>query len=331
LYEDIAVKRELFAQLGQLCRPGAVLATNTSTLDVDVMAVASGRAADVVGMHFFSPAHRMRLVEIVQGAHTAPDSVATALFVSKRLDKIGIVVGNGFGFVGNRMLYAYGREKEFLMLEGADPAQVDRALEAFGMAMGPNGVADLAGLDVGYAARRAWPERPRDARFYRVSDLLVESGRLGRKTRRGFYLYSDPSHRGTPDPEVAQLIQREAQRLGIAQRRIDAEEIVERCLTALINEGGRLLDQGVARSAADIDAIWCGGYGFPRYRGGPMFYAEQVGRERILRSVERFARQFGAEYWTAARWLRAPSDTATTEPTGTRAATRPAPQAPRAG
>ncbi len=301
--EDMAIKREMFARLGATCRSGAVLATNTSTLDVDAMAEVSGRAGDVIGMQFFSPAHLMRLVEVVQATHTLDAVVATALAVSKRLDKVEIVVGNTFGFVGNRMLYAYGREKELLMLEGAVPAQVDRALESFGMAMGPNAVGDLAGLDVGYRARRAWPERPRDPRFYRVSDLLVECGRFGRKSGSGFYRYSAQSRRGSPDPEVTELIRHEAQRLGVVQRNIEDDEILERCLTALINEGGRLLDEGVARSDADIDAIWCGGYGFPRYRGGPMCYAEQLGRERVRASVEKLARQYGFEYWTPARWL----------------------------
>ena len=303
VFEEMAIKCELFARLGAMCRAGAVLATNTSTLNVDALAEASARPGDVIGMHFFSPAHRMRLVEIVQAAHTAADVVATALTVSRRLDKVGIVVGNGFAFVGNRMLYAYGRERELLMLEGAAPAQVDRTLESFGMAMGPNAVGDLAGLDVGYRARRAWTERPRDPRFYRVSDLLVESGRLGRKSGSGFYRYGDPHRRGMPDPEVLELIRAEAQRLGITQRTIEDEEILERCLTALINEGGKLLDEGIARSAADIDAIWCGGYGFPRFRGGPMFYAEQLGRDRVRASVEKLARQYGSEYWTPARWL----------------------------
>ncbi len=307
VFEDLALKRELFARLGATCRPGAVLASNTSSLDVDALAEASGRAADVLGMHFFSPAHLMRLVEVVQATHTSDEVIATALAVSKRFGKVGIVVGNGFGFVGNRMLYAYGREKELLMLEGAAPEQIDRALESFGMAMGPNAVGDLAGLDVGYRARRAWSERPRDPRFYRVSDLLVEAGRFGRKSGSGFYRYGPQSRRGTPDPEVVELIGREAQRLDVVQRPIDDDEILERCLTALINQGGLLLDEGIARSAADIDVIWCDGYGFPSYRGGPMFYAEQIGRDRVLGSVERLARQHGSEYWTPARWLRGAS------------------------
>jgi 3-hydroxyacyl-CoA dehydrogenase len=176
------------------------------------------------------------------------------------------------------------------------------------MAMGPNAVADLAGLDVGCRARQAWPERPQDPRFYRVSDLLVAAGRRGRKNGAGFYRYEERSRRGTEDPAVVELIRHEAERLGVTQRPIADAEIVERCLTALINEGGKLLDEGVARAAADIDAIWCGGYGFPRYRGGPMFYAEQLGRDRVRSTVQRFACEFGSEYWSLSRWLADPAE-----------------------
>lgn len=301
--EDIATKHEVFAQLGRACRPGAILATNTSTLDVDMIASASGRPGDVVGMHFFSPAHVMRLVEVVKGGQTTERSVATALAVSKRLEKVGIVVGNCFGFVGNRMLYAYGREKELLMLEGAEPVQIDCALESFGMAMGPNAVGDLAGLDVGYRARRSWKGRPRDPAYYRVSDLLVENGRLGQKNGKGFYLYDGKSRRGIPDPEVSRLVQTEAHRLGIGRREIGDDEIIERCITALINEGGKLLDEGIARNADDIDAIWCGGYGFPRFRGGPMFHARTVGFDKVRGSVLSLASTFGGDRWTPARWF----------------------------
>ncbi|HVS78064.1 MAG TPA: 3-hydroxyacyl-CoA dehydrogenase NAD-binding domain-containing protein [Steroidobacteraceae bacterium] len=303
VFEDVAVKQAVFEQLGRIVKPGGVLATNTSTLDVDAIANASGRAADVVGMHFFSPAHVMRLVEIVRGRCSAPDVIATVLAVTRRLGKTGVVVGNAFGFVGNRMLYAYGREKELMMLEGVEPPRIDRALEGFGMAMGPNAVGDLAGLDIGVSARRAWKERPDDPTFFRVSDLLVERGRLGQKSGAGFYRYTGPERRREADPEVADLARAEARRLGVAQRAIPDEEIVERCIYALVNEGARLLEEGIAGSGADIDVIWCNGYGFPRSRGGPMFYADTVGLPQVLSAIERYREARGPRYWSPAPLL----------------------------
>ena len=303
VFENLAIKRELFARLGALCRPGAVLATNTSTLDVDAIAAASGRAGDVVGMHFFSPANVMRLLEIVRGRATGEDVVATALDVARRIGKVGVVVGNCFGFVGNRMLYAYGREKELMLLEGASPERIDRALERFGMAMGPNAVGDLAGLDVGYQVRREWRERPDDPRFYRVSDLLVEQGRLGQKSGCGFYRYEGNARRGVPDPEVPRLIRAEAARLGVAEREIGDEEIVERCTLALINEGARILEERIALRGGDIDVIWCNGYGFPRYRGGPMFYADTIGLGRVLERMAFYGARLGVRYWQPAGLL----------------------------
>ncbi|HET9107512.1 MAG TPA: 3-hydroxyacyl-CoA dehydrogenase NAD-binding domain-containing protein [Steroidobacteraceae bacterium] len=303
VFENLTVKQAVFEQLGRLVKAGAVLATNTSTLDVDAIAAASGRPADVVGMHFFSPAHVMRLVEIVRAKESAADAIATTVAVTRRLGKAAVVVGNAFGFVGNRMLYAYGREKELMMLEGAEPWRIDRALEEFGMAMGPNAVGDLAGLDIGVSARRAWKDRPADPRFYRVSDLLFEHGRLGQKGGAGFYRYTGPERRRENDPQVAALIREEAGRLGVAQRDIADEEIVERCVYALINEGARLLEEGIARSAADIDVIWCNGYGFPKSRGGPMFHADTVGLPIVLSAVERYRRTLGPLYWSPAPLL----------------------------
>jgi len=296
--ENLGVKQELFAQLGKLCRPRAVLATNTSTLDVDAIANASGRAADVVGMHFFSPAHIMRLVEIVRGRGSSRAALATVRAVTKRIGKIGVTVGNCFGFVGNRMLYAYGGEKELMLLEGATPEAIDRALEDFGMAMGPNAVGDLAGLDIGYHARREWSGRPEDPRFYRVSDRLAELGRLGQKTGRGFYRYDGPDRKRRPDPEVLNLIRAEARELGIAGREVGDREIVERCIYALVNEGARILEEGIASSPADIDVIWCNGYGFPRHRGGPMCHADTIGLAAVLAAVRRYQGEQGARYWT---------------------------------
>jgi 3-hydroxyacyl-CoA dehydrogenase len=303
VFESLAVKREVFARLGALCAPGAVLASNTSTLDVDAIAQASQRPRDVVGMHFFSPAHIMRLVEIVRGRDTSADVIATARSVARHMGKLGVVVGNCFGFVGNRMLYAYGRENQLLLLEGASPAQIDAALESFGMAMGPNAVSDLAGLDVGYRVRRERKDLPDDPRYYRVADMLVEAGRLGQKAGRGAYLYPEGARRRVPDPEVAAMIGAEALRLGIERRAIADEEICERCLFALINEGARLLGEGIAASPGDIDAIWCNGYGFPRFRGGPMFYADSLGPAVVLEGVRRLGEMLGASYWTPAPLL----------------------------
>ena len=218
VFESLAVKQAVFAALGKQSSPGAVLASNTSTLDIDAIAHASGRPRDVVGMHFFSPANIMRLVEIVRGRETSADVIATVRSVARRIGKLGIVVGNCFGFVGNRMLYAYGRENQLLMLEGASPSQIDAVLEQFGMAMGPNAVGDLAGLDVGYRVRRERKDLPDDPRYYRVADLLVEAGRLGQKSGRGAYLYGPGARRRVPDPEVEAMIAAEAGRLGIERQ-----------------------------------------------------------------------------------------------------------------
>lgn len=296
VFESLPLKQRVFAELGGCTRSTTILATNTSTLDIDVIAAASGRAGRVVGMHFFSPAHVMRLVEIVNGRETDPESIAIAAAVARRLGKMAVEVGNAFGFVGNRMLYEYGREKELLLLEGASPQQIDRALEVFGMAMGPNAVGDLSGLDVGVSARSQWRDRPDDARYYRISELLVERGRLGQKCGQGFYRYDSDGQR-LHDPEVDGLVREESARLGVARRAVSDAEVVERCILALINTGARLLDERIARSGADIDVIWCNGYGFPRARGGPMFHADTLGLPGVLSRIEELRRRYGAQFW----------------------------------
>jgi 3-hydroxyacyl-CoA dehydrogenase len=298
VFESLAVKRDVFARLGQVCRADAVLASNTSTLDIDAIADSSGRPREVIGMHFFSPANIMRLVEIVRGRATAPEVIATTRDVSRRMGKLGVVVGNCFGFVGNRMLYSYGRESQLLLLEGATPTRIDAVMEKFGMAMGPNAVGDLAGLDVGYRARRERKDLPDDPRYYRVADLLVEAGRLGQKAGRGSFAYAQGSRRPIADVEVENLIAAESRRLRVERRDITDQEIQERCLFALINEGANLLSEGIAASAADIDVIWCNGYGFPRFRGGPMFYADSIAPATVLAGIKRFAIQHGHQYWT---------------------------------
>jgi 3-hydroxyacyl-CoA dehydrogenase len=301
--ENLAVKQEVFAALDQCCRPGAVLATNTSTLDIDAIASATARPGCVVGMHFFSPANVMRLVEIVRGRATRPEVIDVALTVARRMGKLGIVVGNAFGFVGNKMLYAYGRENQLMLLEGAAPRQVDQALTDFGMAMGPHAVGDLSGLDVGYRVRREGMRQSDDPRYYRVADILVEAGRLGQKTGAGMYRYETGSRVPLPDPQVDAMTVAEAARLGVIRRSIDAEEIVSRSMLSLINTGAQLLADGIADSAADIDAIWCNGYGFPRRRGGPMFYADTLGLQTVVSSIQRFGSQLGTRDWIPAEFL----------------------------
>lgn len=303
VFENMNVKCELLSRLDRVARQGAILATNTSTLDVDQIAAATRRPQDVVGLHFFSPANVMRLIEIVRGRETSAVVLLSALEFARSINKVGVVVGNAFGFVGNRMYYAYGRENQLLMLEGAAPQDVDRALQDFGMAMGPNAVGDLAGLDIGYQARRELGNRPDDPRWFRVADLLVEQGRLGQKTRRGFYQYDTGSRTPHPDPEVASLIRKEAARLKVAQRNVTAAEIVERCTLALVNEGAHILGDGLALRASDIDLIWILGYGFPRDRGGPMFYADSLGLQTVRDSMHRLAGIHGTEYWQVAPLL----------------------------
>lgn len=296
-FENLAVKKEIFSALDRVCRRGAILATNTSTLDIDAIAAATSRTADVIGLHFFSPAHVMRLLEIVRGRDTADDVIATSLQLAKRLKKVGVVVGNCFGFVGNRMLYGYGRENQLLLLEGAAPETIDRVLYEWGMAMGPNAVGDLAGLDVGYRIRRERRDLPDDPRYYRVADLLAEMGRFGQKTGKGIYRYEEGSRRGVLDPEVQALIENESARLGIARRNIDAAEIVDRCIYGLVTEGARILEEGIALRSGDIDVIWINGYGFPRHRGGPMHYADAVGLDKVYAKVCEFRDRFGPRYW----------------------------------
>lgn len=297
VFESMAVKQKVFARLDQVCGPDTILATNTSTLDVDRIAAATGRPEKVIGTHFFSPAHIMRLLEIVRGEATGDPIIVSALALAKRLRKVGVVVGNCFGFVGNRMLYGYGRESQLLLLEGAAPEHIDAALQDWGMAMGPHAVGDLAGLDVGYATRRERTDLPDDPRFYRVADALVEAGRLGQKTGKGMYLYEPGSRKPLQDPEVKALIAREAAALDVEPRDIGAQEIVERCICALIVEGARILEEGIASRSGDIDVVWVNGYGFPRYRGGPMHYADQMGVDRVYEKVCEFRDRFGTMYW----------------------------------
>jgi 3-hydroxyacyl-CoA dehydrogenase len=302
VFENLALKKEVFTALDAVTRPDCILATNTSTLDIDAIAAATSRAGQVVGLHFFSPANVMRLVEIVRGASTTPGTVATALALAKRLGKVGVVVGNCRGFVGNRMMFPYMYEAQFLVEDGATPAEVDRALTDFGMAMGIFAVDDMAGLDVAWRVRRELGQfSGPGARRPLVADALCEMGRFGQKTGRGWYRYGD-GRTPTPDPEVLALIERIAAGAGIRRRAFTSDTIIERTIYALINEGARVLDEGFALRAADIDVVYTNGYGFPAERGGPMFFADRVGLSRILERVVSFEREHGPR-WTPAPLL----------------------------
>ncbi len=304
VFEDMAVKRKVFETLDKACPPGCVLATNTSTLDVDTIAAATTRPQDVVGLHFFSPANVMRLLEIVRGRATAPDVLATALALGRRLGKTSVTVGNCYGFAGNRMGEGFMREANHMLLEGASPSRIDAAMTDFGMAMGPFAVADVVGIDVPYRARQANSQAaPGDAAYYRMADLLVEMGRYGQKTGRGFYKYRDGVRRGEPDPDVEALAAVEAGRLGVARRSLPTDEIVDRCILPIINEGIRILQEGIAVRPSDLDVIYTSGYGFPVSRGGPMAYAEAVGLPSVLTRLRRFESLYGGSYWTPADLL----------------------------
>jgi 3-hydroxyacyl-CoA dehydrogenase len=306
VYEDMALKQKIFLDLDGICRPGAILATNTSALDIDAIAGATSRPQDVLGLHFFSPAHVMRLVEVVRGAKTSPEALVSAMAMVKAIRKIGVLAGNCDGFVGNRMLAGYRRESELLVLEGASPQQVDQALVEFGMSMGPHAMGDMAGLDVGAAGRkrrRAEGRLPQDERFAVIADRLVAEGRFGQKTGAGMYRYEKGSHQPLPDPAVDAMIVAEARRLNVTRRPVSDAEIVARCIYPLINEGARILDEGVAQRPGDIDVIWTNGYGFPRARGGPMKFADEVGLDQVLTTLRHFATEHGPLYWQPAPLL----------------------------
>jgi 3-hydroxyacyl-CoA dehydrogenase len=302
VFENLELKTHVFRELDAVAKPGAVLASNTSTLDIDLLAAATSRPQDVVGLHFFSPANIMRLLEVVRGRQTGAEVLATALALAKRLGKVPVVVANCRGFVGNRMMFPYMYEAQFLVEEGATPEQVDRALTDFGMAMGIFAVDDMAGIDVAWRVRQELGHfRNRAVRRPLVADKLCELGRYGQKTGRGWYRY-DEQRKATPDPEVVDLIRSTANAAGIPQRTFDDREIVERCLYALINEGARTVIDGSAQRASDIDVIYANGYGFPSWRGGPMFYADRVGLAAVYDRIRQFERDFG-ERWTPAPLL----------------------------
>jgi 3-hydroxyacyl-CoA dehydrogenase len=280
VFEDMAVKREVFSKLDAIAKPTAILATNTSYLDVNEIAASTSRPQDVLGLHFFSPANVMKLLEIVRGSRTAPDVLATALAVAKRIGKVPVVVGVCHGFVGNRMLSARSDDAENLLLEGASPDEIDKVFTGFGWPMGPFQMYDMAGLDIG------WRNRKARGQLAVIADRLCEQGRFGQKTGKGFYLYQDGSRTPVPDPEVAQLIEDSARERGVSRRAISAGEIIERTLYPMVNEGTKILEEGIAARASDIDIVWTNGYGFPVGKGGPMFWADLEGLPKIIERLE---------------------------------------------
>jgi len=304
VFENLDLKKEIFGKLDAVCKPGCILATNTSYQDVDAIAEATSRPEDVVGMHFFSPANVMKLLEVVRGARTADDVLASVMQVGKRIGKVCALSGVCYGFIGNRMLGGYGREAQMLLLDGCTPAQVDGALETFGMAMGPLAMGDLAGLDVGYKARQSRTDLPDDPKLYRMGTLLVEMGRHGQKTGSGFYKYDPETRKRISDSEVEALIIEEAGKMDIEQREISNDEILARCFYPLINEGAKILEEGIAQRASDIDVVYIYGYAFPVAKGGTMHYADSVGLKNVYDKICEFRDRYGEEYWKPAPLLK---------------------------
>ena len=303
VFEGMELKKKVFAELNSVARPDAILASNTSTLDIDEIASVTSRPQQVIGHHFFSPANVMRLLEIVRGKQSSPSVIATSLSLAKTLGKTGVLVGNCRGFVGNRMFGAYQREAQFLLEEGARVDQVDAVLTEFGMAMGPLAVGDLAGLDVSWRIRKEYKHlRPPGLRDALAADRLCELGRFGQKTGAGWYRYPEGSRSPVPDPEVEKIIADCARAAGIQRRAINAEEIIERTIFALVNEGAKILEEGFALRASDIDIVYIHGYGFPAWRGGPVRYADTVGIDRVYQRVCQFEKQHGP-WWTPAPLL----------------------------
>ena len=297
VFEDLEVKRVVFAKLDEVAAAHAILATNTSTLDIDAIAASTTRPDKVVGTHFFSPANVMKLLENVRGRDTSPQTITTVMALGRTLGKIPVLAGNCDGFIGNRMLMFYGSEAEFLLEEGATPEQIDRVMEAFGFAMGPLAVRDLAGNDVGFLIRKG-RKLPADERWSPILERIVAAGRLGQKSGKGFYRYEGRTR--IVDPEVTALIEEVSHELGVRRRVIPDEEILERLLHPLINEGARILEEGIAIRASDIDVVYVYGYGFPAYKGGPMFWGEESGLARVVATMQRLAPTHGA------RWRPAP-------------------------
>lgn len=304
IYENIDVKVETFKKMDAVAKPGAVLASNTSGLDIDKMAAATSRPEAVIGLHFFSPANVMKLLEIVRGENTSKEVIATSMKLGRTLNKIAVLSGNAPGFIGNRMLAGYTRQAGEIILQGATPYQVDNAILGFGMPMGPFQMNDLVGLDLGWRARKLGGMKPEDVPITaRVADKLCELDRYGQKTSRGYYIYPEGSRAGQADPEVVKIVEETSAELGIERRPIEDEEVLKRCLYPLINEGARILEDGIAIRPCDIDIVYINGYGFPEVTGGPMFWADQIGLDNILADIKKFEAEYGGDIWKPAPLL----------------------------
>ncbi len=305
VYENIDVKVDIFTELEKVAKPGAIIASNTSGLDIDKMAAATTRPEDVIGLHFFSPANVMRLLEVVRGEKTSASTIATSMALGKTLRKIAVLSGNAPGFIGNRMLGQYTRQAGEIILQGATPYQVDNVILGFGMPMGPFQMNDLVGLDLGWRARKLSKMAPEDVPITaRVADKLCELERFGQKTSRGFYIYPEGSRAGQPDPEVVKIVEETSAELGITRSEINDEEVLKRCFYPLINEGAKLLEEGIAIRPCDIDIVYINGYGFPEPTGGPMFWADQQGLKNVYDDILEFGKKYGGPAWEPAPLLK---------------------------
>ena len=302
VFEEMSVKREIFGALDEICKEGAVLASNTSYLDINEIAATTSRPQDVIGLHFFSPAHVMRLLEVVVADKTGADVVATGFVLARKLKKIAVRSGVCDGFIGNRIMTFYKKSADYMMMDGASPEEIDTAMRGFGFAMGPYQVADLAGLDISWAAnKRRAATRPAEERYIPIADRLCENGWFGRKTGQGFYIYDDKGPR--PNPDALAIIDEERAKAGVTPRSFEAEEIVSRFMTAMISEATRVLGEGIALRPIDIDAVFLNGYGFPRFRGGPMHTADTIGAAELVKRIEDYAQE-DAYYWQVPELLR---------------------------
>jgi 3-hydroxyacyl-CoA dehydrogenase len=305
VFEELGVKEAVFTALDRVMKPGAILASNTSTLDINKIAAFTHRPQDVLGTHFFSPANVMKLLEVVRGEKTAKDVLATVMSLAKKIKKTAVVSGVCDGFIGNRMIEQYGRQAGFLLDEGCTPAQVDKAVEKFGFAMGPFRMGDLAGNDIGWAIRKRRAVEKSDMKYSKTADLLCEMGRFGQKTGAGWYDYVPGKRDAVPNAEVVKMIEDHRASLGLTPRKISDEEIVQRLVYSLVNEGARILEEGIASKAGDIDMVYLMGYGFPVWRGGPMNYANEVGLFNVVQAMHRFAQNplDDAKFWQPASLL----------------------------